>query len=222
MTARPGRARQEVGQEVAAEVAGEPVLVADVDRRETQLRDSPAAAALPARGTSEGRQLRRWLTQVLVAERVVTIESARRGLTGTGAPGPLDVLPDATARIEIGSIPAALLDSMPLARALFAAMTADVEVSQDEVASYHARNRDRFAEPPAADAAGWRVFDPSRPAHRPPRSDVRRLIEMELIGAARRRRFVRWLDAARADLVRLRPGFEHPADPTQPDNTHRH
>lgn len=207
---------------IAAEVAGEPVLVADVDRREAQLRSSPAAAALPAPGTSEGRQLRRWLTQVLVAERIVAIESARRGLTEASAPAPLDVLPDATARIEIGSIPAALLDSMPLARALFAAMTADVEISDDEVTRYHARNRDRFAEPPPADTAGWLVYDPARPASRQPLPDARRQIEVELIGAARRRSFARWLDAARADLVRLRPGFEHPADPTQPDNTHRH
>ena len=26
----------------------------------------------------------------------------------------------------------------------------------------------------------------------------------------------------RAELVRLAPGYEHPGDPRQPDNTHRH
>ncbi|KKB97156.1 malonyl CoA-ACP transacylase, partial [Mycobacterium nebraskense] len=31
-----------------------------------------------------------------------------------------------------------------------------------------------------------------------------------------------WLDARRAELVRLAPGYEHPGDPRQPDNTHRH
>jgi [acyl-carrier-protein] S-malonyltransferase len=217
---------------IAAEVAGEPVQVAEVDGREAGLRASPGAAALPARGTSEGRQLRRWLTQLLVAERLVTIEAARRGITDRSAPGPLDILPDATARAEIGSLAAALLDTMPLARALFADLTADVRVPEEDVGDYYARNGHRFAEPPRRDAAGWRVFDPDRrtngePADRPqgrfiPLPRVWSLIEAELRGAAGRQKFARWLDAARADLVQLRPGFEHPGDPGQPDNTHRH
>ena len=47
---------------VAATVAGFDVPVADVDAREARLRDAVPAAALPRAGTSEGRQLRRWLT----------------------------------------------------------------------------------------------------------------------------------------------------------------
>ncbi|MDD4867023.1 MAG: malonyl CoA-ACP transacylase, partial [Mycobacterium sp.] len=43
-----------------------------------------------------------------------------------------------------------------------------------------------------------------------------------LRGAARRHAFRVWLDARRAALVRLAPGYEHPGDPRQPDNTHRH
>lgn len=207
-------------KEVAAEVAGEPVLVSDIDAREATLRASPGAAALPAPGTSEGRQLRRWLTQLLVAERVVAIEARRRGIAERPAPGPLDVLPDTTARLEIGSVPAALLDSMPLARALFVALTEDVEVPPAQVRAYYERNIARFAEP-APDPAGWRVYGGGQvtPA---PLSRVREMIESELRAAGRRRRFATWLDAARADMVRLRPGFEHPGDPTQPDNTHRH
>jgi [acyl-carrier-protein] S-malonyltransferase len=213
---------------IAAEVAGEPVSVAEVDGREAGLRASPGAAALPTWGTSEGRQLRRWLTQLLVAERVVTIEATRRGITGGDAPGALDILPDAVARVEIGSMAAALLDTMPLARALFAVLTADVCVRGKDVEDYYARNSHRFAEPTRRDAAGWRVFDPNRePADRPqgrfiPLPRVRALIEAELRGAACRHIFSHWLDTARADLVRLRPGFEHPGDPGQPDNTHRH
>lgn len=217
---------------IAAEVAGESVPVAEVDGREAGLRAAPGAAALPARGTSEGRQLRRWLVQLLAAERVVTIEAARRGITDRDVPGRLDVLPDATARVEIGSMAAALLDSVPLARALFAELTADLAVPAKDVDDYYARNGHRFAEPARRDAAGWRVFDPDRgthegPADRPqgrfmPLSRVRSLIEAELRGAAGRQVFARWLDAAQADLVRLRPGFEHPGDPGQPDNTHRH
>jgi len=207
---------------IAAEVAGEPVPVAEVDGREAGLRASPGAAALPAQGTSEGRQLRRWLTQLLVAERLVTIEAARRGITDRDAPEPLDILPDATARAGIGSLAAALLDTMPLARALFAVLTADVCVPGEDVDDYYTRNCHRFAEPPRRDAAGWRVFDPDRRTSREPLSRVRALIEAELRGAAGRQRFARWLDAASAELVRLRPGFEHPGDPGQPDNTHRH
>lgn len=217
---------------IAAEVAGEPVSVAEVDGREARLRAAPGAAALPARGTSEGRQLRRWLTQLLAAERLVTIEAARRGITERDAPGPLDILPDATSRVEIGSLAAALLDTMPLARALFADLAADARVPDEDIDDYYARNGHRFAKPAWRDAAGWRVFDPDRRtdgelADRPlgrfaPLLRVRSLIEAELRGAAGRQKFARWLDVARADLVRLRPGFEHPGDPSQPDNTHRH
>jgi [acyl-carrier-protein] S-malonyltransferase len=207
---------------IAAEVVDEPVPVAEVDGREAGLRASPGAAALPARGTSEGRQLRRWLTQLLVAERLVTIEAARRGITDRGAPGPLDILPDATARAGIGSLAAALLDTMPLARALFADLAAGVRVPEEDVGGYYLRNGHRFAEPLRRDAAGWRVFDPDRRTKREPLSLVRSRIEAELRCAAGRQKFARWLDAARADLVRLRPGFEHPGDPGQPDNTHRH
>ncbi|WP_234776706.1 DUF7158 domain-containing protein, partial [Mycobacterium tuberculosis] len=67
-----------VAERVVATVAG--VAVA-VDAAEARLRDGPRAAALPASGTSEGRQLRRWLTQLIVTERVVAAEAAARGLT---------------------------------------------------------------------------------------------------------------------------------------------
>ncbi|MFF7588759.1 hypothetical protein ACFZCK_14860 [Kitasatospora purpeofusca] len=40
--------------------------------------------------------------------------------------------------------------------------------------------------------------------------------------AVRRAAFVRWLDHARAARLTLVPGLEHPGDPAQPDNHHRH
>ncbi|WP_345557879.1 DUF7158 domain-containing protein [Nonomuraea rosea] len=43
-----------------------------------------------------------------------------------------------------------------------------------------------------------------------------------LVEAARRRAFARWLDDMRAQRVRLIPGLEHPGDPRQPDNHHKH
>jgi [acyl-carrier-protein] S-malonyltransferase len=43
-----------------------------------------------------------------------------------------------------------------------------------------------------------------------------------LLDAARRRAFARWLDDMRAKKVELVPGLEHPGDPRQPDNHHKH
>jgi [acyl-carrier-protein] S-malonyltransferase len=188
----------------------------EVDAREARLRDGPLAAALPAAGTSEGRQLRRWLTQLIVTERVVAAEAAALGVTARNAPSEAELLPDTTARLEIGSIAAAAL-AEPSARAVFARVTGAVDVSDDDVACYHARNPLRFAAT-SPDRHGWR--GPAVAA--PPLYQVRAAIADHLRAAARRRAFRVWLDERRADLVRLAPGYEHPGDPRQPDNTHRH
>ncbi|ETW25774.1 DUF7158 domain-containing protein [Mycobacterium gastri] len=202
--------------DLVATVAGVPVPVGEVDAREARLRNGPRAAALPPSGTGEGRQLRRWLTQLIVTERLIAAEAAARGLTAAGAPTEAELLPDLAARLEIGSVAAAVLAD-PLARALFADVTAAVVVTDDQVADYHLRNPLRFAAPRPG-GHGWRV-----PAIAgPPLQEVRPAITDHLLGAARRRAFRTWLDARRAALVRLAPGYEHPADPRQPDNTHRH
>jgi [acyl-carrier-protein] S-malonyltransferase len=201
---------------IAATVGGVAVPVDEVDGREAQLRDGPLAAALPAAGTSEGRQLRRWLTQLVVTERVVAVEAAALGLTGQDAPTEAELLPDTTARLEIGSVAAAVL-SDPCARALFARVTAAVDVSDDDVAGYHARNPLRFAATSPAHH-GWRAPAVAAPLLQ----EVRSTIADHLRAAARRRAFRVWLDARRAELVQLAPGYEHPGDPRQPDNTHRH
>lgn len=182
--------------DVAATVAGQPVDVAVIDAREAALRKSPQTAALPRPGTSEGRQLRRWLTQVVVTERLITHEAEALGVTVTPElPDEQDVLPDLTARLEIGSIAAGVL-GVPLARAVFHHVTSDVEIAPDAVADYQRRNPGRFT----SDAA----------------------LAKHLRGAARRRAFRTWLDQRRAALVWLAPGYEHPGDPRQPDNTHKH
>ncbi|MBE1547913.1 [acyl-carrier-protein] S-malonyltransferase [Mycobacterium sp. OAS707] len=180
---------------VAATVGGVPVGVDEVDAREDRLRGSRLASSLPRPGTSEGRQLRRWLTQLLVTERVAATEAAARGLTGEGAPSEDALLPDVTTRLEIGSVAASVLTE-PLARALFVDVTADVDVTDAQVRDYRERNPRRFG----GDAE---VAD-------------------HLRGAAQRRAFRLWLDARCAELVELAPGYEHPGDPRQPDNTHRH
>lgn len=198
---------------VVAVVAGSPVLVDEIDERERRLRASNVASALPRPGTSEGRQLRRWLTQLVVAERVVAVAG---GSSEVGAPSEEQLLPDTTARLEIGSVAASLLASAP-ARALFVRVTATVTVPDAEVAAYHARNPLRFARPADADGHGWR----GRPVT-PPLADVEDAVREHLLAAARRREFRRWLDRRCAEVVDLAPGYEHPGDPRQPDNTHRH
>lgn len=185
---------------VAATVAGRPVDVAEVDEREVALRDSPQTAALPRPGTSEGRQLRRWLTQLIVTERVIVREAAALGISiDNETPDELVILPDITARLEIGSIAAGVLAD-PLARAVYAVVTAGVDVDGEAVADYRRRNPGRFAGA----------------------ADPEMAIATMLRGAARRRAFRIWLEQRRAVLVWLAPGYEHPGDPRQPDNVHRH
>jgi [acyl-carrier-protein] S-malonyltransferase len=153
---------------------------------------------------------------LIVTERVVAVESAARGVSTDGAPAEDDLLPDITARLEIGSIAAATLAD-PRARALFVHVTADVDISDDDIAAYHDRNPLRFAGS-RPEGAGWRA--PAVTA--PPLAEVRPMIAEHLLATARRRAFRLWLDQRRAELVRLSPGYEHPGDPRQPDNTHRH
>ena len=198
-----------------ATVGGVPVPIGEVDAREAELRATPLAAALPLAGTSEGRQLRRWLTQLLATERVVAAEAEALGLTSAAAAAEYEVLPDLTARLEIGSVAAAALAD-PLARALFSYVTAEVDVSDADVAAYHLRNPMRFATSPRGHQ-GWRG-----PAVAPALDQVAPAIADHLRAAARRRAFRLWLDARRAALVDLAPGYEHPGDPRQPDNTHKH
>ncbi|MEU8197177.1 peptidylprolyl isomerase [Microbispora amethystogenes] len=78
--------------EIAAIVGERVMTAAEVDHRLRLLRSGPLAARLPAPGTAEGRNLRRWLVQVMVAEILAEQEAARRGLPpepsrfGTPAP----------------------------------------------------------------------------------------------------------------------------------------
>lgn len=254
---------------VVATVAGAAVDESAVDERERELRAGPVRSTLPRPHTSEGRQLRRWLVQVLVAERLVAAEAAARGLTGADAPGLTAIAPDRAAMLGLGSVAADLLTRNPLARSVFRAVTAELTVPDADVERYYRANPERYrheerrvvrhalGDTPVTDrpprtvrrgelsaavadavfAAGpGTVVGPVRDplgthvvrveevvaAHTVPLADVRTEIAAHLLGAARRRAFTAWLDQRAAETVALAPGFEHPGDPRQPDNTHRH
>lgn len=184
----------------AAWIAGTRLEVSDVDERERAIRSGPASTALPSHDSSEGRQLRRWLVQLMVAERLVAAEAEARNLTAAQAPT-LEELADGPGMLQLGSVAAALLAQSALARAVFRAVTSNVRIEPDRVKGYYNSNPELFTGP----------FD-----------EVRAKIEHTLLALARRRAFVTWLDGRNAELVRLAPGYEHPGDPSQPDNTHRH
>lgn len=69
---------------------------------------------------------------------------------------------------------------------------------------------------PVHDDLGWHVAtaEPAGGGAPEPRADPRE--------AARRLAFARRLDERRAAALRLVPGLEHPGDPRQPDNHHKH
>ena len=71
---------------------------------------------------------------------------------------------------------------------------------------------------------GWHLVarDGVIPAGPVPYAAVREELAAPLTDRARQTAFARWLDAALAARTRLAPGYEHPADPANPDATHRH
>jgi [acyl-carrier-protein] S-malonyltransferase len=241
-----------------------PVDSSDVDSREVALRTGPVAPILPRERTGEGRQLRRWLVQVLVAERLVT--AFADGLTLEDAPAVTETAPDRAAMLGLGSVAADLLTRNPLARAVFMRVTASVRVPASAVERFYEGNPERFRVPeervvrhaigdalprrrvlrrgeltgpvedavfaaevgavvgPVRDPLGVHtlVVEEVRPAGVRTLGEVREQIAAGLLAAARRRAFTAWLDGCMARQVRLAPGYEHPGDPNQPDNTHRH
>lgn len=245
------------------------VAISEVDDREAALRGGPRAAALPRVGSSEGRQLRRWIVQVLVAERVVAREAAARGLGSEGAPELAELVPDRAGMLGLGSVAADLLTRDAVARAVFRAVTAGVDVREDDIARYWAANPEGFRVPerrvvrhavgdadpmtrpvrtvrrgelsgvvgdavfavragdvagPVRDAVGTHtvLVVEVLPGRVRELDEAREEIRARLLLGARRRAFVAWLDRELAGSVRLAEGFEHPGNPAQPDNTHRH
>ncbi|HEV2636396.1 MAG TPA: hypothetical protein VGX23_14695 [Actinocrinis sp.] len=140
------------------------------------------------------------MVQVLTVEELVAQEAAERGVVCEPCDGGPGVVTLAEA-LRAGGVTAAVLAANPVARALRRCVVAGVGVEEEQVRGYYERNRDR---------------------HVGSYAEERVVIEEQLVRAVREREFGRWLDFRLAQVVRLEAGFEHPADPRQPDAEHRH
>ena len=187
---------------VAAWVDGEAIGVDEVQQRLDRLRARDRAGSLPKADSREGRQLRRWVTQVAVVERLCehltpgSCSEPRRNpypdRTNEGWPTGIPTRADAAA---LGSIVAAAWANPAVSRAA-AAVTSDVVMSPERL---------RYAAELAATDDGGTAWSGE-----------------ELLTSARLEAFARWLSRATHERVRLEEGFEHPGDASQPDNLHEH
>ncbi len=179
---------------VAAWVNGRPVPVEELDLRLARLRADDRACVLPAENTREARQLRRWVTQVMIVERLCVDELAERGIDWRGEPPP--GMPSRTDAVALGSIVAAAWSGHAAVR------TAALEVTRDvRLPSATIERATRLGATDTGDPA-WSME--------------------ELLVSSRLDEFSRWLAGALHERVELVPGLEHPGDSSQPDNLHRH
>jgi [acyl-carrier-protein] S-malonyltransferase len=177
----------------AAWVDGSAIAAAEVEERLAGLRSRDHAGSLPVADSREGRQLRRWVAQVAVVERVCEREVVARGESAAADElGPL-TRADAAA---LGSIVAAAWANNASVPRAAAVVARDVTVAPERLR--------RAAELSATDEGGsaWTTD--------------------ALIASARMEAFARWLARATHERVRLEQGFEHPGDAAQPDNLHEH
>ncbi|MFJ4091124.1 hypothetical protein ACIPYS_06030 [Kitasatospora sp. NPDC089913] len=230
---------------------GRPLPRTGLDRRLAALRAGPGAAALPVPGSGEDRQLARWVAQVLLTEALCEAVAAERGLAVHPAapPARLDqqaavelgsvtaaayegsaavraVCEAVTAGVEPSAAEVAhyrALTERPPSAAPWRLALPDgsvFEAAPDTLPLALAEALGGAAPGEWVTAAGWTAARlAAGPAAEPdPDPDPSAVVR----AAARRSAFVRWLDHARATRLVLVPGLEHPGDPAQPDNHHRH
>jgi [acyl-carrier-protein] S-malonyltransferase len=186
----------------AAWVDGSAIDVAEVDERLAQLRSRDRAGSLPEPDSREGRQLRRWVTQVAVVERLCEHSADSFVRAGAGIPCASEHEPGLGAVVSradaaaLGSIVAAAWTNNAAVPRAAALVTRDVTVGPERLR--------RAAELSATDDGGtaWSADT--------------------LVASARMEAFARWLARATHERVRLEEGFEHPGDANQPDNLHEH
>ena len=200
---------------VAAWVDGEPIGSDEVDDRLARLRSRDRAGSLPVADSREGRQLRRWVAQVAVVERLCehttagssaepTVEPSAGRSSANGVPAPdttnhprsLVLEPTRSDAAALGSIVAAAWTNNPAVPDAAALVTGDIALAPERL--------QRAAELTATDDGGtaWSAD--------------------QLLASARLEAFARWLARATHERVRLEEGYEHPGDASQPDNLHEH
>jgi [acyl-carrier-protein] S-malonyltransferase len=189
---------------VAAWVDGEPIDAAEIDDRLGRLRSRDRAGSLPAADSREGRQLRRWVAQVAVVERLCEHTTTGSCSEPRGNPAPTTtnrsttrlLTPTRSDAAALGSIVAAAWTNNPAVPDAAALVTGDVALAPDQV---------RRATELAATDDGGVVWSAD-----------------QLLASARLEAFARWLARATHERVRLAEGYEHPGDASQPDNVHEH
>ena len=189
---------------VAAWVDGEAIGADEVEDRLARLRSRDHARSLPAADSREGRQLRRWVAQVAVVERLCEHTTAGSCSGPGGIPAPNSTNRSTSGLIEptrsdaaaLGSIVAAAWTNNPAVPDAAALVTSDLALAPERL--------QRAAELAATDDGGtvWSAD--------------------QLLASARLEAFARWLARATHERVRLEEGFEHPGDASQPDNLHEH
>lgn len=192
--ASPGHLAGPDEQEVAGWVNGRPLPGVDLEARMARLYASDRAGVLPAVDTREGRQLRRWVAQVLIVEQLCVDELSDRGVDWTGDE-PAE-MPTRTDAVALGSIVAAAWSGHPAVRRAALVLTGEVRLSPGALES---AQRVGVTE---AGGLAWTLD--------------------ELLASARMDAFSRWLVRATHERVTLVRGLEHPGDSRQPDNLHRH
>lgn len=188
---------------VAAWVDEIPISTEEVEARLARMRASDRAGSLPVADSREGRQLRRWVAQVVVVERLcahlTTGSCSERHGIPTADRTNESRLPAVLSRADVaalGSIVAAAWTSNPVVPRAATVVTADVSIPPERL--------QRAAELSATDD-GSGTWSPK-----------------ELLTSARLEVFARWLARASHERVRLETGYEHPGDASQPDNLHEH
>ena len=187
---------------VAAWVDDEPLAAEEIDARLSRLRAGDRAHTLPDAHTREGRQLRRWVAQVAVVERLCehTCDSFVRfedGIpSGSGHERGFEAGVSRGEAAALGSIVAAAWANNPTVRQAADLVTKHVALSELQ--------KEQAARLVATDDGGvaW--------------------TSEQLLTSARLEAFARWLATATHERVRLEAGYEHPGDATQPDNLHEH
>ena len=155
---------------VAAWVDGEPIGSDEVDDRLARLRSRDRAGSLPVADSREGRQLRRWVAQVPVVERLCEHTTAGSCSGPHVAPAPNTTNPPRSLTLEptrsdaaaLGSIVAAAWTNNPAVPTTAALVTRDVAIAPERL-----RRAAALAATPDGGTAG-------RPTSCWPRPDWRR------------------------------------------------